>query len=564
MKITEVRIRNFRGIKSLDLELGRVCVLIGENNTGKTSVLEALKLCLRDLGPRGRIAFDAFDFHLSDADSEPSNAEPIKVEVICSERETGEWSNQLVGRLNRARILQVDGEERNYVHLEVTCNYDQEAREYDNSWSFLDQERQPLTNARGDALRLMQELLQYHYLTALRDAGRHFNPRGPFWRPFLNESQLSSEKKQELEELSQEVNRLIVSSHDSFEQVQAKLSQLQSVVPLASGEVASIEAVPTRMHDMLSKAEVQIRTTTGAKIPLFRHGEGTQSLAVLLLFSAFLDSRTDEATILGLEEPEAHLHPSAIRVLWEIVQHFGGQLLITTHSGELIAEADIHDIRRLARTSDGIKSFQVPENLLDKEEARKFNYHIRRTRGELLFARCWLLVEGQTEAWIYPAAAAACDLNFHREGIRIVEYGQSDVGMLVRIASALGISWFCVGDNDKRGMEAERTIRKAINGARVEAKVVLPYPNIEVNLLSNGFKHVYDRYMSKQILDQLTMKPGDPGYWIEYASNLPSKAKTRGAAEIALKLQTDSESKVPSEIRGVLDSIKSLARGGGQ
>ena len=66
MRITEVRIRSFRGIKSLDLQLGPVTVLIGENNSGKTSVLDALKLCLRDLGPRRRLVFDGLDFHLAD------------------------------------------------------------------------------------------------------------------------------------------------------------------------------------------------------------------------------------------------------------------------------------------------------------------------------------------------------------------------------------------------------------------------------------------------------------------------------------------------------------------
>ena len=42
MRIARVRIRNFRGIRSLDLDLGPVTVLIGENNSGKTSVLDAL------------------------------------------------------------------------------------------------------------------------------------------------------------------------------------------------------------------------------------------------------------------------------------------------------------------------------------------------------------------------------------------------------------------------------------------------------------------------------------------------------------------------------------------
>ena len=128
---------------------------------------------------------------------------------------------------------------------------------------------------------------------------------------------------------------------------------------------------------MLAKAQVQLGTTTGAKIPLGRHGEGTQSLAVLMLFSAFLEARQDGAAVLALEEPEAHLHPSAIRALWTLVRDFTGQKLISTHSGELLADTDICDVRRLARTGDGIKAFRVQAGLLTPEETRKFNYHVQ-------------------------------------------------------------------------------------------------------------------------------------------------------------------------------------------
>ena len=134
------------------------------------------------------------------------------------------------------------------------------------------------------------------------------------------------------------------------------------------------------MFDMLARAQVQLGTTTGAKIPLSRHGEGTQSLAVLMLFSAFLEAQAEGAPVLALEEPEAHLHPSAIRALWELVRGFAGQKLISTHSGEFLAATDIRDVRRLARTPDGIGAFRVPGNLLSGEETRKFNYHIRRDR----------------------------------------------------------------------------------------------------------------------------------------------------------------------------------------
>lgn len=43
--ISQVSIKNYKSIKELDLELGRITVLIGENGCGKSNILEALALC---------------------------------------------------------------------------------------------------------------------------------------------------------------------------------------------------------------------------------------------------------------------------------------------------------------------------------------------------------------------------------------------------------------------------------------------------------------------------------------------------------------------------------------
>ena len=99
MRITTVRILNFRGIRELDLDLGDITVLVGENNSGKTAVLDVLRICLRDLGPRSRVVFEALDFHLADATADPASADPIHIEVTFSEQTTGEWSDELIGRL---------------------------------------------------------------------------------------------------------------------------------------------------------------------------------------------------------------------------------------------------------------------------------------------------------------------------------------------------------------------------------------------------------------------------------------------------------------------------------
>ena len=561
MRVTAIRIENFRGIKQLELELDETTVLIGENNSGKTAVLDALRLCLRDLGARRRTVFDTLDFHLPDADAEPSSAEPIQIEVLFSEQEMGEWNDQLIGRLNRDGILQVGDDERNHVLLRVTCKYDSTSRDFAQDWSFLNLNREPLTGVGSQALARIQQEVPYFYLTALRDAAHHFDASGPFWRPFLKDTQLPIEKKTEIEQKLLEVNDLVVDSHASFGQVRTALRQVQDVVPLASGDVVSIEAVPGRMFDMLAKAQIHLGTMTGAKIPVGRHGEGTQSLAVLMLFSAFLELSPDRDPIVALEEPEAHLHPSAVRALWHLVHDFSGQKLISTHSGDLLAETDIHQIRRLSRTPDGISAFQIPENLLSVEERRKFNYHIRLARGELLFARCWLLVEGETEVWVYPAAARALDKDLHRKGVRVVPYRQTDVGLLTKIANALGIAWYCVGDDDAERKRTEPKVTANLGTASEADRLIFPYINIEIHLLGNGYEEVYAPYMPNQNLSKIKKQPSDPDYWTEYAKHLPPRAKTHAAADVAVEMENRGADGVTEEIRNILDKVISLAGG---
>ncbi len=534
MRIDNVRIRNFRGIRSLDLELGGVTVLIGENNTGKTSVLDALRLCLREVGIRSRSVIEGLDFHLAESGSEPNSADPIEIEIGFSERSDGEWDASLVSRMTRLGMIQVDDSGRGHVRLRVRGEYDHGTREFTIDWSLLDGDGQSIPRRSGQ-LAVLRDGAPYYYLAGLRDAADHFDSRkGRFWKPFLTDSQLSVDQKEKIEAKLLEVNELVVSSHTSFDHVRAALEHVQSVIPLGLDESVSIEAVPSRMFDLLAKAQVQMGAGTGAKIPLDRHGDGTQSLAVLMLFFSFVRAHNEGSPILALEEPEAHLHPSAVRAMWQLIKDFDGQKVISTHSGDFVAETDICDVRRLARTGSGIWAFRVPRNLLSSEETRKFNYHIRQVRGELLFARCWLLVEGESEAWVYPAAAHALGRDLDREGVRVVEYGQSEIGMLVKVANELGIQWYCIGDDDGNRRRVEPKVKANLGRAAAADRYDFPYPNLEDHLKENGYQDIY--------------------------SSLGLR-KPRAAASVAEEMRNRGAAGVTGKIRSVVEKAISLARG---
>jgi putative ATP-dependent endonuclease of OLD family len=64
MRLSKMIIENFRGIEHAEIELDRdVTVLVGENNTGKTSVLEVLRLCLDAVRSDKTCNFAEYDFY---------------------------------------------------------------------------------------------------------------------------------------------------------------------------------------------------------------------------------------------------------------------------------------------------------------------------------------------------------------------------------------------------------------------------------------------------------------------------------------------------------------------
>ncbi|TAE59927.1 MAG: DUF2813 domain-containing protein [Nostocales cyanobacterium] len=66
---TSIKIENFRGFKSFELQqLGRINLLVGENNSGKTSILEAVQLlCSRtNLEPLAEIMINRGEYFWSD------------------------------------------------------------------------------------------------------------------------------------------------------------------------------------------------------------------------------------------------------------------------------------------------------------------------------------------------------------------------------------------------------------------------------------------------------------------------------------------------------------------
>jgi len=561
MKLCQLKIENFRGITHLELELGDTTVLIGENNVGKTAILDAIRYALRGVRHRRGCVFNAYDFHLSETTSDPTSVPPISIQLTFHEEPNGQ-NQKLLQRLSRAKILQVDNNGRNVVILKVGAQFDPAEQDYVQNWEFRNLTGNALTSATDSALLIFQNEVPYYYLAALRDATKHFDAKGTFWRPFLKESQLEPEMRTEIENKLAEVNDLIISSHGSFAQVLERLKELQQVISMTGGDdLVSVDAVPARLFDTLARAQVNLNSDTGAKIPVSQHGEGTQSLAVLTLFNAFLQTWNKGGPIVALEEPEAHLHPNAVRALWHLIERIPGQKIISTHSGDLLSEVPSDVVTRVYKRNGAVVTSRLKDVDLNSDDLRKFDFHIRHSRGELLFARCWILGEGETETTLIRESARILQKNLENAGVRVVTY-QTGISLdsCLKIANGMGIHWIVLADNDGQGERNRQIVKNHLNGRQEQDTLfMMPEKNIEQHLCKNGFSDIYYGLLGDQPRQQVTAQPQSPEYAIQVANALPTKLKTHAAREVALAM-SNCPRPVPQLFKDVIEVAIDLAK----
>lgn len=568
MLLKTITIENFRGIEKLSLQLDRTTVLIGENNTGKTSVLECLNLCLGRGGSRRSLPFGEYDYHLKSKDALPTEAAPLVITLLFKEEAVDEWPEEISQGLEKTVLAPTDS--LSEVRLQFKSHYDSKIKEYVFEWNFLNLEDKPFAANTRRFLSELQQFVPVFLLTAVRDAGQQFQSRSPFWGSFVRNLQMDDKDREEIEAQIEEINQAVIASHKPFEEVKDRLSQAASLVPLDAADSACVEAIPARVFDMLSRAQVKLAATTGAKLPIGQHGAGTQSLAVVFLFEAFLNAKLAEAydkhsePLLALEEPESHLHPSAIRALWKTLNGLKGQKLIATHSGDLLSAVPLRSIRRLAKRKGKVEAFAVGPGVLNEKEERAIAYTIRSHRGSLLFARCWLLVEGQSEFWFLPEAARSLSIDFELDAIACIEF--SPVGgkltPLVKLANALGIEWHLLADGDGEGSKYVAAATALLNGESASRRITqIAEPNLEHALWKQGYSKVYEASVGKAGKGSVKAKATAPEYPSEVIKAAEATlSKPELALRVAAKVCEPSSPGLPAAIQTALRMAQRLSR----
>ncbi|MDK1823995.1 ATP-dependent endonuclease [Klebsiella sp. K6-243] len=549
MLLERVEIVGFRGINRLSLMLEQNNVLIGENAWGKSSLLDALTLLLSPEFDLYHFVRDDFWFPAGDIQGREHH---LHIILTFRETEPGRHRVRRFRPLQRCWVPCDDGYHRVFYRLEGELADDDSVM---TLRSFIDGEGEALVLE--DIDELARHLVRLMPVLRLRDAR--------FMRRIHNGTVPHSPQIEITARQLDFLSRELVSHPQNLSDGQIRQG-LSAMVQLLEHYFAEQSSAQTRHRLMRRRSHDEQRSWRYLDIinrMIDKPGGRSHRVILLGLFATLLQAKgtvrldRDARPLLLIEDPETRLHPIMLSVAWHLLNLLPLQRMTTTNSGELLSLTPVDQVCRLVRESSRVSAWRLGPGGMNAEESRRIAFHIRFNRASSLFARCWLLVEGETETWVINELARQCGHHFDAEGVKVIEFAQSGLKPLIKFARRMGIQWHVLVDGDEAGKKYAATVRGLLNNDRELERdhlTALPALDMEHFMYRQGFDDVYHRVA--QIPDNVPMNMRRVITKAIHRSSKPDLA-----IEVAMEAGRRGVDAVPTLLKKMFSRVLWLARG---
>ena len=430
MKIKAVTIKGFRGYSELvKIEFSDLLVLVGKNDIGKSTILEALDLFFNE--GKGVVKIDKDDINKENLKNENDTIEigvefqevPKKI-VIDTTNETTLASEYLLteqGTLQVIKRYQKAGAAKVFIKAhhptaenccELLLKKNAELKKILDSQSIQCSDKSKNSELRKAIWGSQQSLeLETVEIEIAKIDAKNVWEQLKSYMPLFSLFQ-SDRKNSDGDDEIQDPMRLAVKEIISDPSIQASLAKVADTVKTRLDKVASqtLAKLKELNPDIASSLNPQIPDHSSLKwgdvfknvaisgdkeIPINKRGSGVKRLILISFFRAEAERRQQESglpsVVYAIEEPETSQHPdhkrSLIKALMELAKAPQTQILLTTHSPDIVKQLDFHNILLIAGNKPGeihkILEHELPYPSLNEVNFAAFNESTSEYHNEL-------------------------------------------------------------------------------------------------------------------------------------------------------------------------------------
>lgn len=400
-----------------------VNVLVGENDSGKTAIVDAIRYVLKTQSGEF-IQFEEKDFY---QDPSGQRTDELKIECIFkgfSDQDAGhflEWIGVESNDDKTEYILKV------WVYAKIKDNVI-----YPYTRAGLNSEG---TYIEGEA----KELLKVIYLKPLRDAladMTHGNKSRfaqilkshPIFKTTKDTSGMKVPHDLEVryKELKKQIDKYFSEDAEKGTEITKKINTLLSSHFLTKKDErnAIVSLTANELTDILKQLDLILEPN--------KSGLGTLNLLCIAAELLLYTENRNGLKLTLIEELEAHLHPQSQLRLIDFISSESdyGQFILTTHSTTLASKIPLKSIvlckdDQVYSLGNGTKLFNSDYKFLER--------FLDATKSNMFFAQGLIIVEGDAENLLIPTIAKIIDRPLHNYGVSIVNVGSTAYKRYVRI-----------------------------------------------------------------------------------------------------------------------------------